>query len=160
MALLSLKRSNPMDKELKDVIERYIEAHGENSLIRKIGGGHKEKNVLTIIANAGVHPYHELHKRGDVYIASQGNLDFSSEESSVAEIARVLKGVAGKLKEKRWNKVYLVPFGPAPLSLQIKSLVYKVLDIETVDVLHAGGGVHFDINLDPRKIAIDAKADL
>ncbi len=149
-----------MDKKLKEVIERYIEKYGEESLARKLDAENNEKNVLTIIANAGVHPYHELHKRGDIFVASQGNLDFSSAESSTAEIERVLSKVARKLKEKRWDKVYLVPFGPAPLSLQIKSLVYKVLDIETVDVLHAGSGVHFDIELDPRKIAINSKTEL
>lgn len=145
-----------MNKELDDVIARYIDTHGEEALILKLSPEHDDKKVLTIIANADVHPYHELHKRGDVFVASHGNLNFSSAESSSAAIGEVLTKVARKLKEKRWNKVYLVPFGPSVLSLQIKSLVYKVLNIETVDVLHAGDGVHFDIELDPRKIAIDA----
>jgi hypothetical protein len=149
-----------MNKALEDAIEDYVGRYGEKSLLRKLCTTRDETSVLTIIANAGVHPYHELHMRGDIFVASQGNLDFSSAEASADQIRQVLTKVAIKLKEKRWNKVYLVPFGPAPLSLQIKSLVHKVLDIETIDVLHAGGGVHFDIELDPRKIAIDAKKEL
>ena len=48
----------------------------------------------------------------------------------------------------------------ARLSLQIKSLVYKVLDIETIDVLHVGNGKHVDIDIDPRKIAISTREEL
>lgn len=147
-----------MNKIVKDAVEGYIEKFGEESLFRKLDSELSNNNILTIIANAGVHPYHSLHQRGEVFVASHGNLDFSSKETSTAEIESALLKVAKKLKEKRWNKIYLVPFGPAPLSLQIKSLVYKVLDIETTDVLHAGGGIHFDIELDPRKVAIHAES--
>jgi hypothetical protein len=128
-----------MKNEILKLVEDFIRNHGESNLINVLspGGG---DNVLTIVSNAGVHPYHALHKRGEVYVASEGSLDFSSKESAVAEIESVLLRVAKKLKEKRWNRVYLVPFGPAPLSLQIKSLVNKILDIETIDVLHIGNG--------------------
>lgn len=149
-----------MNNKIKKLVECYIEKYGQESLINKLGNENDDNSVLTIISNAGVHPHHSLHQRGEVFVASQGNLDFSSEQSSIKDIENILVKVARKLKEKRWNKVYLVPFGPAPLSLQIKSLVYKVLDIETVDVLHAGGGIHFDIELDPRKSAIKAKTEL
>ena len=148
-----------MDEDIREVVEQYISRFGRGAILLKLNNGASETNVLTIIANAGVHPYHPLHERGEIFIASRGNLDFSSKASATAEIRAVLTRVASKLKEKRWSKVFLVPFGPAPLSLQIKSLVYKILDLETIDVLHAGSGVHFDIELDPRKIAIDAQAE-
>lgn len=149
-----------MHKDIEDIVESYLKSFGSEALIEKLSYKGSDMSVLTIIANAGVHPYHQLHKRGEVFIASRGNLDFSSEESAVNEISLVLDRVAGKLKERRWEKVYLVPFGPAPLSLQIKSLVHKVLDIETIDVLHAGEGKHFDIKLDPRKIALNAASHI
>jgi hypothetical protein len=142
------------DESLK-AVEKFILKYGEDKLVDLVTHQSNE-NILTIIANAGVHPYHALHKRGEIFVASEGSLDFSSKESAVAEIEVVLVRVAKKLKEKRWSHVYLVPFGPAPLSLQIKSIVHKVLDIETIDVLHLGNGAHVDICLSPRSIATRA----
>lgn len=148
-----------MKNESLKAIEKFIRKYGEDKLVDLVT--HRDdENVLTIIANAGVHPYHALHKRGEIFVASEGSLDFSSKESAVAEIEEVLVRVAKKLKEKRWSRVYLVPFGPAPLSLQIKSIVHKVLDIETIDVLHLGNGAHVDIFLNPRSIATRAKGEL
>ena len=146
------------DESLK-AIEKFIRKHGEDKLVELVTH-QDDENVLTIIANAGVHPYHALHKRGEVFVASEGSLDFSSKESAVTEIEEVLLRVAKKLKEKRWSRVYLVPFGPAPLSMQIKSIVHKVLDIETIDVLHVGDGAHVDICMNTRSIAARAKSDL
>lgn len=145
-----------MKQELQDLVDSYIAEHGQDSLISKLRVNDYAKSELTIIANEGVHPYHPLHQRGEIFIASRGNLDFSTKNSITSEIETILVKVSKKLKEKRWSKVYLVPFGPAPLSLQIKSLVYKVLNIETIDVLHIGSGEHLDIEIDPRKIAISS----
>lgn len=148
-----------MKSESLKAIQKFIRKYGEEELIDIVSHNCDEK-VLTIIANAGVHPYHALHKRGEVFVASEGSLDFSSKESAVAAIEGVLFRVAKKLKEKRWTRIYLVPFGPAPLSLQIKSIVHKVLDIETIDVLHLGNGAHVDICLNPRSIAASTKSEL
>ncbi len=140
-----------MNEVIKNIIDEYIAKNGEESLRQKLEL--PSEKTLTIIANAGVHPYDALHTRGEVFIASQGTLDFSSQDTATKAIEAALVRVTRKLKEKRWNVVYLVPFGPAPLSLQIKSLVNKVLDIETIDVLHLGNGRHVDISISPRKIA-------
>ncbi|MCW8965066.1 MAG: hypothetical protein OQK82_00050 [Candidatus Pacearchaeota archaeon] len=149
-----------MRPETEKILNEYVKEYGEQSLVEKLIFTKNEDHALTIIANAGVHPYHELHTRGEVFVASNGSLDFSTALSAHEEIERVLIRVSKKLTEKRWKKVYLVPFGPAPLSLQIKSLVHKVLDIETIDILHIGSGEHIDIQLDPRRIAIKAGVEL
>lgn len=148
-----------MKDETLTLIEDFIRNHGESKLIDVLSP-ESHDNILTIISNAGVHPYHALHKRGEIFIASEGTLDFSTKESAIAELESVLLRVAKKLKEKRWGRVYLVPFGPAPLSLQIKSLVHKILDIETIDVLHVGNGTHVDICMNPRTIAAKVKSKL
>ncbi|NEQ41007.1 MAG: hypothetical protein F6K40_34270 [Okeania sp. SIO3I5] len=69
------------------------------------------------------------------------------------EFNKILIKVAEKLKSKPWKKVYLVPFGPAVLSMQIKLLVYRILYIETVDFLYAGHGVYYDLDINLRLIA-------
>ena len=148
-----------MNNKVLVKIEDFIRQYGESRLIDILSSENHDE-TLTIIANAGIHPYHALHKRGEVFIASEGTLDFSTPESAVAEIESVLLHVARKLKERHWSRVYLVPFGPAPLSLQIKSLVHKILDIETIDVLHLGNGKHVDIHVNPRSIAAKVNSDL
>lgn len=145
-----------MDITTQKYIDAFILKHGEKELIQKLKTFEGMGETLTIIANQGVHPLSPEHQRGEIFIASVGNLDFTSQEAANNSIREILLKVAKKLKEKKWEMVYLVPFGPAPLSLQIKSLVHKILDIETIDVLHAGSGKHFDISLDPREIAINA----
>lgn len=146
-----------MKDDILIAVENFIHKYGESKLIDALSLENHD-NTLTIVANAGVHPYHALHKRGEVFFASEGSLDFSSKESAISEIESVLLRVAKKLKEKRWTRVYLVPFGPAPLSLQIKSLVHKILDIETTDILHIGNGEHVDICINPRTIAAKVKS--
>jgi hypothetical protein len=112
-----------------------------------------EHDVLTIIVNEGVHPSSPLHNNGEVYIASRGNIDFSSKEVVEKEFVEILIGVAKKLKSKPWKKVYLVPFGPAVLSMQIKLLVYRILYMETIDFLYAGQGDYYDLDINLRIIA-------
>ncbi|MBF8179317.1 hypothetical protein [Herminiimonas contaminans] len=145
-----------MKQDIKELVSRYIEEHGETALIHALKVDHidVESGVLTIIVNEGIHPLSKHHKRGELFIASSGSLDFSSKELAEEEFKKILKRVAIKLKSHSWEKVFLVPFGPAVLSMLIKNLVYKILYIDTIDVLHAGNGKHYDIEIDLREIAL------
>lgn len=147
-----------MKKETEDLVQKFINIHGEKALIDELERKPNKENgkVLTIISNGGVHPLNALHQRGEVFVASEGNIDFSTKSSTERAITKILHGVASKLQSQTWETIYLVPFGPSVLSMLIKSLVYKVLYIETIDVLHAGESIHFDIEIDPRVIAIES----
>lgn len=150
-----------MNNKLKFKIDEYLSRNGELALLELLSEQPEEPELrtLTIIANGGVHPLQEINKRGEIFFASAGNMDFSSRESAENAIRQALINVAIKLKSKAWSKVYIVPFGPAILSMLIKSLVYKILNQETIDVLHAGAGVHFDVSIDTRAIALEASLD-
>lgn len=113
-------------------------------------------DTLTIIANVGVHHLPAELLRGHVFKASVGNLDFSSISSVRAEYRRILKKLAGVLKNKKWKTVYLVPFGHSTLSMQIKLLVYRVTRIETVDIFYDGQGHYYDLSLDQRAIIVNS----
>ena len=143
-----------MTKDTHNLVLKYIEKYGEKKLINKLNYNADSSKVLTIISNQGVHPLGELHKRGEVFYASKGDLDFSSELKAIESMETILKNIVIKLKSNTWEKIYLVPFGPAVLSMQIKSLVYRVLHIDTIDVLHIGNGLHVDIDINPREIAL------
>jgi hypothetical protein len=146
-----------MDKEMKQLIEECLNKVGYEKLreeLNKVLSIQDGEDVLTIIVNEGVHPHAAFHERGEVYIASRGNLDFSSKERAEEEFQKVLLGVAQKLKSKIWKKIYIVPFGPPILAMQIKLLVYRISRIETIDVLRAGNGVYYDLEINQRDIAI------
>lgn len=148
-----------MNNELALQLKEYIALNGESALMSLITGASLdiEPKTLTIIANGGVHPLQDIHKRGEIFFASMGGINFESKKTAENELNAILTKVALKLKSESWSKVYIVPFGPAILSMLIKSLVYKVLNQETIDVLHAGSGIHFDISIDTRSVAIMAK---
>jgi hypothetical protein len=111
--------------------------------------------VLTIISNAGVHEIAKAHLHGEVYEASRGNWDASSESLLVSELRGILSELVKKLRSKQWKRVYLIPTGHPVLSLQIKAMVYRVLRLNTVD-LYYKAGTYFEVDLDQRAIAIDS----
>jgi hypothetical protein len=111
------------------------------------------KPSLTVVANAGVHRIPAKYLRGEVFEASYGDLDLSTREAATKSIGTILIELAGKLREKEWREIYLVPTGHPVLTAQIKTMIYRVLRKNTVDLLYAGG-VYFDIDIDQRKLAI------
>jgi hypothetical protein len=108
---------------------------------------------LTIVCNAGIHVLAARYRRGEVFAASEGSLDFSNAKSIKAEYQRILARTARKLKERPWHRVYIVPFGPTTLAMQVKLLVYRITGMESVDVAHLGGSARVDIQIDLRRIA-------
>ena len=114
-----------------------------------------EPAVLTIVANVGVHEIPKAYLRGEVYEASRGDWDASTEEALLLELKAILSRLANKLRSNRWKRVYLIPTGHPVLSLQIKAMVYRLLRFNTID-LYYKAGIYFEINLDQRAIALDA----
>jgi hypothetical protein len=113
--------------------------------------------VLTIIANAGVHEIPAAYLRGEIYEASRGDWDASTEGALLLELNGILSRLVSKLRSEQWNRVYLIPTGHPVLSLQIKAMVYRLLRFNTID-LYYKAGTYFEVNLDQRAIAL-AKGD-
>lgn len=109
---------------------------------------------LTIVANAGLHPIPAAFTFGQLYIASEGNLDFSSIKSVDKEIDKILKNLKVILKSRRWRKIYLIPFGHSVISMNIKMAVFRTLRIETSDIFYFGEGQYGILEKDTRKIMI------
>lgn len=117
----------------------------------------QNEDDLTIIANKGVHhlPSERLH--GDVFYASEGNLDFSSIEVVKSQYETILSTLACKLKQRPWKHVYLVPFGHCTLCMQIKLLVFRITRIETIDLFYHGEGNYSDLKVEQRNLIIDSQ---
>lgn len=148
-----------MDHEIENIVNICLKKLGHEKFkleIERILLINEEEDVLTIIVNEGIHPNSPVHERGQIYVASRGNIDFSSKNNVEKEFQRILIGLAKKLKSKPWKKVYIVPFGPAVLSMQIKLLVYRILYIETIDFLYAGHGTYYELDIDLRTIAAES----
>jgi hypothetical protein len=148
-----------MSKEIEKALEKAISSLGHEKvldiLLKATQKKHKTQ-TLTIIANKGVHQISEKFLRGDIFVASEGSLDFSSPEAIHQEFELILKKTAKKLKSNDWKKVFIIPFGPAPLSMQIKLLVYRVCGIESIEIMHIPGKERIDLSVDIRKIIIES----
>ena len=147
------KKMEELDKLVADV--GYTTA--VRVLSRHARRAQSEDNVLTIVVNQGVHNVPEDLICGELFHASVGNLDFSSRESVHSEFRSVLSNVARKLKSKAWKEVYILPFGPSTLSMQIKLLVYRVTRIESTDLFYMGGSEYFGLVINQREIIVDSE---
>lgn len=140
--------------ELDDLVRQYgTEATIE--LIKREMARQASGSVLTIIANEGMHHLPEAYKRGEVYVATRGNLDFSSVDRVKSQYETVLSDLSGRLKSKCWQRIYLVPFGHSTLCMQIKLLVYRVTRIETVDLFYDGKGHYADLSIEQRHLIVE-----
>ena len=131
------------EEEAFDILREHVEQ-------KKPG----EEDTLTVVVNKGVHHLPEKYLRGTVFYASEGNLDFSSPRSVEKEFERVLVGVTRVLKERSWKQVFVLPFGPCALSMQIKLLVYRITRIESIEIFHLGEGEYMNLEIKQRHIIV------
>jgi hypothetical protein len=144
------------DNDLYELLERAVSLRGRSPVeaaLKKLGTDEPETTVRTIIANAGVHSIPKAYLRGEVYEASRGDWDVSTEEALLTELRGILSGVVSKLRSQSWSRIYLIPTGHPVLSLQIKAMVYRILRFNTVD-LYYKNGFYFEVDLDQRSIAL------
>lgn len=126
-----------------DILSRFAQEDAE-----------ADAHVLTIVSNKGVHHLPEDILRGEVFYASEGNLDFSSLDTVSVEFRQILGGLAEKLKSKKWKRIHIIPFGPCALSMQIKLLVYRITRIESVDIFYLGEGEYVDLKINQRNVIV------
>jgi hypothetical protein len=147
-------------KSLTDVLEKCVKACGEEVVEKTLSALLAEKqenqNVLTIIANSGIHKIPSHYCRGEVYSASHGNWNISSEEDLKEEFRRILRDLGTKLASRQWSRIYLVPTGHPALSAQIKLFVYRITRVSTIDLVYFNGH-YYEIELDHREIVLSGQ---
>jgi hypothetical protein len=107
-------------------------------------------NILTILANEGRHSVPQRYLRGEIFVASRGDIDLSSPSKAKATFIKIVQRLNRKLLEKTWAKIYLIPTGHPTLSLQIKLAVHSTTRLNTTDVFYLNGR-YFDIDFDARE---------
>lgn len=149
-----------IDNDLENALTEAVHTVGREKvmadLLRMKKESSENKLVLTIVMNAGVHHLAPEYLRGDVFIASEGSLDLSSQTKIHEEFKKILMRAAIKLKSKGWNQVYVVPFGPTPLCMQIKLLVYRICGIESIDVMNIPGQPRVDLAFNLRQLVVES----
>ena len=141
-----------LDSALRSAVKSVGQRH-VRQLLEEVAETGQGGDILTIIVNEGIHTLGAKHWRGEVFAASRGSLDFSNARSVTSEYRKVLGRTARKLKERSWRRIYIVPFGPTTLAMQIKLLVYRITGIESIDVAHIGENRRVDIEIDLRQVA-------
>jgi hypothetical protein len=147
-----------IDDRVEHLVEECVNILGVERMIDELErlrsiNTESEKRTLTIIANAGVHKIPERYLRGEVFEASLGNWNCSTQREIVEEFHRILRGVVRKLGEDEWQRIYLFPTGHPALSIQIKTLVYRLTRKNTIDMFYKDGE-YFEIAIDAREVAL------
>jgi hypothetical protein len=148
-----------VDSELDAALQLALSTAGKQRVLQVLSQLVEQDNkesTLTIIANEGVHHLAEEFKRGECFVASYGSLDLSCTESIHRAFRQVLLRTARKLKSQTWHRVYIVPFGPTPLSMQLKLLVYRVCGLESIEVMHVSGEPRADVSINLRELIVDS----
>lgn len=139
--------------DVEDLVDELIEQEGvakTKRLIKSLIIDSSEP-VLTIIANQGSHRIPEKYLRGEIFIASKGNLDFSRKSAVEKQYKQIAFDLSVKLAEKNWKRIYLIPTGHVTLSLQLKLTVYRVTRLNTTDLFYSDGRF-FDLLIDQRRL--------
>lgn len=148
--------------ELHELLDEVLGTTGTDEISTALKGlleqGRNNRNVLTIVSNAGVHEIPKAYLRGEVYEASRGDWNASTQEELLTELEAILSRLVSKLRSNAWERVYLIPTGHPILSVQIKTLVYRTLRMNTID-LYYKSGKYFEIDIDQRAVAIRAGND-
>ena len=154
-----MSTSETYNREITDLVSKLTATHGSEKVLSFLRSMRPSENdVLTIISNLGTHPVPQEMVRGETFVASTGQLDFSTIDQVRNQYEEILGKVASKLKERNWTAVYILPFGHITLSMQIKLLVQKVLSIETIDIFHLGSGKYDFLKISQRPLIVDAEA--
>jgi len=137
----------------QELLDQAISEHGTSRVKRALKSFiiDSKRNILTIVANLGSHKIPEKYLRGEIFVASKGNLDLSSRAKIELQFFQILRRLNAKLLEKSWTKIYLIPTGHPTLSLQLKAEVYRVTRMNTTDVFYLNGR-YLDLEVDLRKI--------
>jgi hypothetical protein len=144
-----------VDDRDKEALANLIKSYGRDVIEAELGKSSGEITYdLTIVSNGGLHTIPSDFIFGELYVASEGNLDFSSLESVSSELDNILSRLREKLRSRRWKNVYLIPFGHSVISMNIKMAVYRTLRIETSDVFYFGSGQYGVLKRDTRKILL------
>ena len=152
-----------MSETLEYLLDQCVSKLGEEAVEKALQllmaeeSGPDASQVLTIVANAGVHKIPDSYLRGEVYVASRGNWRADNEETLNSQVGQILTGVARKLKERQWRRVYLIPTGHPAVSMNIKVLVYRALRLNTIDWVYINGE-YYSLMIDQREISIEAGA--
>lgn len=139
--------------DLSATLRKLEKTFGMTSILEELNQLEQSRyeSVLTVVSNLGLHPLPAYLMRGRVIYASIGNLNFLSAETANADFLRILRQLKIQLVTLRPTTIYLIPWGPAALSCQIKNLVFKTLGIDTIDVLFLGEGRYVDLSINLRE---------
>lgn len=140
-------------QKLEDLVDKLISQRGPDKAARVLASilEDAEQSTLTIIPNMGIHRIPERYLRGKTFVASEGNLNFSSRRSIEQEYKKILRNLKDELLSQSWKKIYLIPTGHVTLSLQIKLAVYQLTRINTIDLFYLNGK-YFELAFDSRDL--------
>lgn len=132
-------------------ISRLVAVFGYDEIFEAIKQARQEEDeVLTIVSNKGLHAPPEEHLHGEVFFATEGPLVFNNIQEVEEIMQQALISLKEKLLEKRWKKIYLIPFGHVVINMHIKLTVFRTLWMDTTDIFYFGNNRYAELSRDSR----------
>jgi hypothetical protein len=146
-ALLSEFRRTLGDKELEKVLSRKLESTK------------KQKRVLTIVCDEGMHAIPDSIIVGEKYIFSEEPLNIESAETLSHDLEERVRKLSNFLRKRSWSRIRVVYAGHAILGSLVKHSVYRITHKETEDVVYFGSAGYFQIKLSIRTLLTDQQKE-
>lgn len=133
MTATEWKLSAGTKMSLEEDIQHLISMHGVDEIRSALQRQSNTGDILSIIADSGMHrqPSHLI--LGERFDFSSGMIDTSSDETVQEHILKCCSQLAQKLREKNWSEVRLFFSGHALLGAYAKLTVYRVTHLDTTD---------------------------
>jgi len=141
--------------EILKLIKEIGEDRALNELRNLVNASDRNLNVLTIVSNSGAHRLPKEIIKGELYVASKGNFDVTNGKILSEQYMSIAKKLAIKLKEKKWDEIYLVPFGPSTLNMLIKIITFRVTYTDTIDYFYTENGDYLELQLNTRSCILE-----
>lgn len=142
---------------LQLAVEKLIREHGKEEVLsaaESVELHDAKSQQLTILCNKGMHPVPTEIVRGELFVASEGNLNFSTPKDVESEIESILSRTAQKIRSRAWQEIYIIPHGHVVISMQIKFLCYRILGVETIDWFYLSSLGYVRIKFSPRDLLV------
>ena len=143
-----------MDETLSSLIDKFRSRYGDTELrafLTNRLAGHSDA-VLTIVCDDTMHAIPESVILGERFVLSSGNFDTTNSRTVEEYLNSRIILLANKLNSREWDRVRVVYSGHAILAAVAKFTVYRVLHIESDDVIYFGGIGYMEISVRVRNV--------
>lgn len=135
-----------MKSEDVEKIRVLLQRYGYSGIINAVNSvqGFEHEKICTIICDDITHTIPPEERIGKVYTFSESSIDLNG-RSIEDQLSDRIHGLIDFLKAQNYSRVRIIFSGHAIMGAIVKYVVYRVLHVETEDVIYFGGKGYYTI---------------